>query len=82
MFWDKGPSALKAFIQTHSCNSLCNYLELDTLTNFDVDEIVEKAEQVRKEEDEARMKAAERTQPSEENSGSGHVSRAASVEHN
>jgi hypothetical protein len=82
MFWDKGPSALKVFIQTHVCNSLCEYLELDDLVNFDVDKIVMKLEQARKAEDEqARMKAAERTQLSDENSSSGCVSQATSVEH-
>lgn len=48
MFWDKGPSALKAFICAHICNSLCTYLELDDLSDFDVDEIVKRLEPTRK----------------------------------
>lgn len=75
MFWDKGPPALKAFIQTHICNSLCEYLELDDLTDFDVDEIVMKSEEVRK----VGVNATMNSQPSGETSGSD--SRAGSAEH-
>lgn len=46
-FWDKGPDALRAFIQHHECNSLCDYLELDDLSAFDIDKIVECASVVK-----------------------------------
>lgn len=41
MFWDKGPDALSAFVQSHICNSLCEYLELDDLEDFDVYKLAE-----------------------------------------
>lgn len=43
-FWDKGPDALRAFIKHHNCNSLCDFLELDDLNDFDIDEIVKCAQ--------------------------------------
>ena len=39
MFWDQGPEALRAFVNNHKCNSLCCYLELDDLSDFDVDKV-------------------------------------------
>jgi hypothetical protein len=50
MFWDGGPSKLSAFVKSHVCNELCDYLYLDDLDDWDFEEIakevgVEKADE-------------------------------------
>lgn len=44
MYWDGGPNALSAFVRSHVCNSLCEYLELDDLEDFDVHKLAEDLE--------------------------------------
>ena len=55
-FWDKGADALQAFVVHHECNSLCIALELDELSDFDINEIARHAEAEKvKATDHARM---------------------------
>jgi len=50
-FWDKGVEALKSFTAHHTCNTLCEAMDLDDITNYDFDKVIRSAQQLHEPED-------------------------------
>lgn len=48
-FWDRGVEGLKSFTVHHTCNTLCEAMDLDDITNFDFDKSIHLTQQPREE---------------------------------